>query len=79
MAPEIIYAAFTFIAGSMVWMHLDKIMRDKRVHGMHWGPVLFSWFWCAFAVYFYAVQDLWWCWWANLWMLFNYTLWLAEK
>jgi len=76
MNSEIIFALFTFIAGSLAWLHIVKIRADKQVKGMHWAPIVFAWCWCAFSVYFYAVQELWWIWWANLSMLFNYTLWL---
>jgi hypothetical protein len=74
---EAIYAAFTFTAASLVWTHIVKLHREKKVRGVHWAPLVFTWCWATYAIYFYWVYKMPWTWTANLMMWLSYTIWTA--
>jgi hypothetical protein len=57
--PDIINGLFELFGGSMVWMNVRQIAKDKAVKGVHWLPTLFFSSWGYWNLYYYPHLHQW--------------------
>ena len=60
ITPDHINGTFEVIGGLLLFKNVKAIIRDKKLSGVSWQPVLFFSFWGLWNLYYYPGLDQWW-------------------
>lgn len=57
--PDLINALFEVVSGSLVWLNVRAILRDKTIRGVSVAPITCFVLWGFWNLYYYPHLDQW--------------------
>lgn len=51
--PDLINGTFELGGGIVLWLNVRRLLRDKLVRGVHWGPFAFFFLWGLWNLFYY--------------------------
>lgn len=77
MLPDHINGLFEFAGGVILLKNAKAIIRDKRLAGVSWLPVLFFSAWGLWNLYYYPSLGQWWSFAGGIFVCTTNWVWLA--
>lgn len=74
MTPDQINGTFEFVGGTLVWLSIFKLLRDKEVKGASIIPILFFNTWGWWNIIYYPGLEQWWSLWGAIWLSISTTI-----
>lgn len=76
MTPDHINAGFEIAAALIVWLNVRQVLRDRKVHGVHWAPILLFSVWGVWNAWYYPSLGQTWSGAAAVFVALANTTWL---
>lgn len=76
MLPDHINGLFEFAGGALLLKNVRALIRDKKISGISWLPVLFFSTWGLWNLYYYPSLGQWWSFTGGLFVCSANWLWL---
>lgn len=74
---DLINGGFEVVAGAVSSINVIKLMKDKKVSGVHWAPTLFFTTWGFWNMFLYSHLNLWFSFFGGLSMVVVNMAWLG--
>lgn len=76
--PDAVNACFEFFGGTLIWLSVKKLHKDKMVRGVHWAPVAFFSAWGYWNLFYYAHLDQWLSWIGGVNIVLANSVWAGQ-
>jgi len=75
-SADMINGLFEVFGGSFLILNIVRLVKDKRLQGVHWAPTVFFTTWGIWNLYYYSNLDQWWSFMGGCFITMINTIWL---
>ncbi len=77
MSPDLINGLFELFGGMLILINIRQVLKDRKVHGVHWLPLSFFTAWGFWNLFYYSNLSQFYSLLGGLVMVVLNTVWLA--